>query len=355
MRRRPLGLLMIAIIALVAAACGDDGDTSAGDGRLKVVATTSILGDFVQQVGGDRVDVDIVLKSNVDAHDFEPSPADIEALRTADIIVRNGAGLEAWFDRTIETSGSSATIVDASEGVRVRQPGDDDADHAEDHADEDHADDSNEDHADDDHADDSNEDHADDHGGEDEHTHGDGHDHGDSDPHIWLDPNNAVTMVGNITDALVASDPDHASEYEANRTGYVEQLEALDAEIAAAIDGLTNKKLVTNHDAFGYYADRYGLEVVGSVIPSFDSSAEMSAQDLDELVRAIKDEGVEAVFSEASLPGDAARTIAEEAGVTVVTGDDALYGDSLGSSDSDASNYLDMMRHNTRTIVSNLD
>jgi zinc/manganese transport system substrate-binding protein/manganese/iron transport system substrate-binding protein len=308
---------ILALAALCGAAalgaCGDDAASPDDGAALSVVATTSVVGDFARQVGGNRVAVDVIVGPNVSAHDFEPAPSDLEAIRRADVVVRNGAGLEAWFDDTIEASGTHAVVVDASAGLELRTA----------------------------------------HGGDD-HVDDDGHDHGDADPHVWQDPRNAVRMVDGIRRAFADADPDGAAAYEANAARYTEELERLDAEIAAQTATLPVKKLVTNHDAFGYYAARYGFTIVGSVIPSFDSSAELSGADVRDLVRAIEAERVPAVFSETSLPGDAARTIAEEAGVAVVEGDDALYGDGLGPEGSDGATYLDMMRHNTRTIVANL-
>jgi len=128
----------------------------------------------------------------------------------------------------------------------------------------------------------------------------------------------------------------------------------LDAEVERQIDSLANKKLVTNHDAFGYYLDRYGLELVGSVIPSFDTSAELSGRDIRDLVAKIRATGAKAIFSETTLPPRAAETIGREAGVKVVVGEDALYGDALGPPGSDGDTYLKMIRHNTATIVGNL-
>jgi ABC-type Zn uptake system ZnuABC Zn-binding protein ZnuA len=161
-------------------------------------------------------------------------------------------------------------------------------------------------------------------------------------------------MVANIERALAAADPAAAGVFQANLAAYTKQLQTLDAEVQRQIDSLANKKLVTNHDAFGYYVDRYDLQFVGSVIPSFDSSAELSGRDIRDLVAKIKATGVKAVFSETSLPPRTAETIAREAGVKVVEGADALYGDSLGPAGSDGDTYLKMIRHNTKTIVSNL-
>ena len=177
---------------------------------------------------------------------------------------------------------------------------------------------------------------------------------GAPDPHIWQDPRNAMVMAANIERAMAATDPAAAGVFRANLAVYTKELKALDAEVARQIDGLANKKLVTNHDAFGYYIDRYGLVFVGSVIPSFHSSAELSGRDIRDLVARIEATRVKAVFSETTLPPRAAETIAREAGVKVVEGEDALYGDSLGPAGSDGDTYLKMIEHNTRTIVSNL-
>lgn len=319
-RRTLLALLaLLAPLALIAAACGDDegssGSTNA-NAAVQVVATTTVTADFVGIIGGERVGVYSVAKPNVDLHDYEPSPADLNAMKRAQVIVRNGLGLEAWLDDTLASSGTKAAVIDTSEGVTPREGGH--------HEDEGHAGEKDGEHAD------------------------------EVDPHIWHDPRNAKIMVTNIAKGLTAADPAGAATYEKNLTAYLAELDALDKEIEGQVAGLTNKKLVTNHDAFGYFVDRYGFAFVGSIIPSFDSSAELSASDLTELVAAIKAEGVTAVFSEASLPAKTAKTIADEAKVKVVAGESALYGDGLGPKSSAGGTYLKMMRHNASTIVSNL-
>ena len=170
-----------------------------------------------------------------------------------------------------------------------------------------------------------------------------------------------LTFTALTAAALVAPGCDDGSDYEALGVSVedleamsADELDALDAELAATFASLTNKKLVTNHDAFGYLVDRYGLDFVGSIIPSFDTSAELSGADLQDLVAKIKAAGVKAVFSESSLPAKTAKTIADEAGVQVVAGEGALYGDGLGPSGSDGGTYLTMMRHNATTIATNL-
>jgi len=233
-------------------------------------------------------------------HDYEPSPADIDAIAHADLVLENGVGLEAWLSDTIDSSGFDGPVVDTSQGVRLRMVG------------------------------------------------------GAPDPHIWQDPGNAERMAANIERGLAAAEPSAAPAFQANLAAYTRQLQALDAEVQRQVDSLANRKVVTDHDAFGYYLDRYGLELVGSVIPSFDSSAELSGRDIRDLVAKVRATGVKAIFSETTLPPRAAETIGREAGVKVVTGDDALYGDALGPPGSDGDTYIKMIRHNTATIVSNL-
>jgi zinc/manganese transport system substrate-binding protein/manganese/iron transport system substrate-binding protein len=304
MGRRRVGLVAACLAALLAAGCsgpgGAGGDRGGADGRLRVVATTTQVADLAANVGGDRVQVTSLLKPGIDAHDYEPSPADIDAIAHADLVLENGVGLEAWLHDTIANSGFDGPVVDTSQGVRLRMVG------------------------------------------------------GAADPHIWQDPGNAERMAANIERGLAAAEPAAAPTFRANLAGYTRQLRALDAEVQRQVDSLANRKVVTDHDAFGYYLDRYGLELVGTVIPSFDSSAELSGRDIRDLVARIKATKVKAIFTETTLPARAAETIGREAGVRVVSGDDALYGDSLGPPGSDGDTYLKMVRHNTATIVSNL-
>jgi ABC-type Zn uptake system ZnuABC Zn-binding protein ZnuA len=299
-------VLTAVLAAVLAVGCSREQPTGSADGTtakgpvLNVVATTTQVADFATNIGGGRVRVTSLFKPNVDAHDYEPSPADVEAIAQADLVLENGAGLETWLHDTVANSGFSGPVVDTSQGVRLRQVG------------------------------------------------------GEADPHIWQNPGNAQLMAANIERALAAAEPANAGVFQANLDAYTKQLQALDAEVKRQINSLANKKLVTNHDAFGYYIDRYGLQFVGSIIPSFDTSAELSGRDIRDLVAKIKATKVKAVFSETSLPPKTAETIAREAGVKVVEGEDALYGDSLGPAGSDGDTYLKMVRHNTTTIVSNL-
>jgi zinc/manganese transport system substrate-binding protein/manganese/iron transport system substrate-binding protein len=310
-------LLMLAcLVALAATACGSErgGGTGTGGDKLAIVATTTQVADFARVIGGDRVQVTSLLKPNVDAHDFEPSPADIDAIATSPILIENGFGLEEWLADTVEASGFKGTQVDAGAGITPIEGSPEQAEAGDEHAEE-----------------------------------------GD-DPHVWQSVANAKVMVGNIQRALAKADTEGASVYKANLDAYTTQLDQLDAEIKRQVATVpaAQRKLVTNHEAFNYYAKAYGFEVVGAIIPSFDSSAELAVKDINELVAKIRSTGVKAVFSESSLPPNTAQTIGEEAGVRVVAGENALYGDSLGPAGSDGATYLDMMRHNTRTIVGNL-
>jgi len=303
MGRRRVAPLAACLAALLVAGCagsGGGGAAGGGDGALRVVATTTQVADLARNVGGGRVRVTSLLKPGIDPHDYEPSPSDIDALAHADLVLENGVGLEGWLGDTIDGSGFDGPVVDTSRGVRLRLVG------------------------------------------------------GAPDPHIWQDPRNAEVMAANIGRGLAAAEPSAAADFQGDLAAYTRQLRALDAEVRRQVGSLANRKVVTDHDAFGYYLDRYGLELVGSVIPSFDSSAELSGRDIRDLVARIKATRVRAVFSETSLPPRAAETIAREAGVKVVEGQDALYGDSLGPPGSDGDTYLKMIRHHTATIVGNL-
>ena len=176
----------------------------------------------------------------------------------------------------------------------------------------------------------------------------------EGDPHIWHNPQNVVVMVTKMAAAMERANPGAAAEIQRNLATYKDKLTALDNDIKGQVDQLSNKKVVTNHDAFGYYIERYGLEFVGSIIPSFDTSAELSATQIAEVVATIRSTGTKAVFSESSLPPKTAEAIGREAGVKVVAGEDALYGDTLGPAGSDGDTYIKMLEHNTKVIVGNL-
>lgn len=309
-KRRAVGLASVAIALASVTACGSgaaaDSGASGEGGKLKVVATTTQVADFVRTIGGDRVAVTQLVKPNASPHEYEPTPAAIQAIGQAELLVKNGVGLEdAWLAKTVQTSAFHGQAVDTSADVTLRH-------------------------------------------GEDEET-GKPAD----DPHIWHNPQNAKIMCAAIEKALAKADPAHTADYEQRFTDYAAKLDALDKDIERQVNSLPEegRKLVTNHDAFGYYIDRYRLTFVGSVIPDFSDQAELSSTQLDNLVKKIKDEKVKAVFGESSLPPKTAQTIAAEAGVKVVAGDGSLYGDSLGPEGSAGDTYLKSEAFNTKTIV----
>ncbi|HWC30331.1 MAG TPA: metal ABC transporter substrate-binding protein, partial [Dehalococcoidia bacterium] len=309
---RLTGLLLIPWLLLVACSGGDE--SSGAEGRLRVVATTTQIGDFTREVGGDRVSLTVLLKPNQDAHDFELAPSQVRAIAEADLVLVNGLGLDAFVEKALESSEAEETVV--SEGITPREGG---------HHEE-----------------------EEEHEGEEEEE-----EHEEGDPHIWFSVANARIMVENIRDALSEADSANAATYAANASRYLTELQTLDVSIKQQVAQVPAgcRKLVTNHDVLGYYAEAYGFEVIGSVIPSTSSQASASASDVAEVVRQVRAENVPAVFAEVSINPDLIRQVGREAGVDVV---DDLYGDSLGPSDSDGDTYVEMMQTNTRKIVNAL-
>ena len=296
--------LLVSGLALSGCAA-DPGPGGSAGSPVTVVATTPQVADFVRIVGGDAVRVHQVVQAGVDPHEFEPSPADQEAIRSSRAIFENGLALESWVEGAVKAAGSRAPVVTTSQGASVRKAS----------------------------------------------VEGD-----ETDPHIWHDPANAKVMVANIARGLGVAVPDRAADIAARAAAYTAEIDVLDAEVRAQVDTIPGpqRKLVTNHDALGYFTDRYGITLVGSVIPSFDSQAELSSRQLSDLVTTIRAQGVKAIFAESSLPAKTAETVARDAGVKVVAGEDALYADSLGPPGSAGDTYLKMVRHNTRQLVANL-
>lgn len=318
------GAIALAAVSLVGCATPGTGEASSAP---RIVATTTQVGDFTRELVGESAEVTQLLTPGQSAHSFDPSASQLVALSQADALVVNGGGLESWVDDAIEASGFDGRLVDASTGIELFGTGDHDHDD-EPVTETEHSD-------------------TDAPGRHDE------HDHDGGNPHIWTDPELAAQMVENIADGLVAIDGIDAADVEANETAYVDRLEALDEWIESNVDRVpaAERLLVTNHDAFTYFIDAYDVTFVGSVIPSFDDNAEPSAAEIDDLVAKIRDTGARAVFSEASLSPKAAQTIAKEAGVTVYSGPDALYGDSLGAEGTEGESYLGSQLHNARLIL----
>lgn len=299
--------------------------TAAQDGEpLRVIATFTVLADVVKNVGGDDVEVVTLVGQNADAHTFEPKPDDVAKLSDAALVFENGLEFERWLDDLYEASDSKATRVVVTSTLTPREMGD------EDHADEEE------------------------HAAEDEHADEDGHEHGEHDPHVWHDVTNVIAEVAVIRDALVTADPDNAATYQANADAYIAQLTELDAwvqtEVAKIPEG--GRKLVTSHDTFGYFAERYGFTVIGTALGSLSTeSGDPAAADIAALVTEIEAAGVPAIFAENVSNPDLMESIAAEAGVTLAP---ELYTDALGPTDSDGSTYIGMMRHNVTIIVNAL-
>jgi len=327
-------LAVSAVLVLAGCSASTPAASAGADGDLKVVATTTQIADLTRNIVGDTAGVTVtqLIQPNQSAHSYDPSVADLTALGAADVLVINGVGLEEWLDDAIAASGFDGITIDSDEGITIQ---DVEAGHEEEAGHDDEATDTAE-------AEDAE--HA---GEEGEHSHEGGN------PHIWTDVSNAEAMAGTIADGLAAASSTHAAAFEANEAAYTGQLAALDGWIRENIDAVpaAERLLVSNHDAFGYFTAAYGITYVGSVIPSFDDNAEPSAAEIDTLVAAIKATGVKAVFSEASINPKAADTIASEAGVTVYSGEDALYGDSLGPAGSDGATYIASQLHNVRLIL----
>lgn len=335
---------LLAAGALVLTSCATPGGSGAGsEGGPSIVATTTQVGDFTRELVGDSADVAQLLSPGQSAHGFDPSAAQLLALTDADALVVNGAGLESWLDDAVSASGFDGVLIDASTGIELY--GTDDHDEA--HEDEAHEDEAHDEAAHEDEATDAA-DESD--AGEDDHA---GHDHGEGNPHIWTDPELAEHMVENIGAGLATIPGIDTVTVAANEQAYLDELAALDSWIEENVEQVPveQRLLVTNHDAFTYFVDAYDITFVGSVIPSFDDNAEPSAAEIDDLVAKIAATGVQAVFSEASISPKAAETIAREAGVTVYSGEDALYGDSLGVAGSEGETYIGSQEHNVRLIL----
>lgn len=313
-RSRPAALAVAVLgLTILVTGCGD-GPGTGEDGRIDVAATTTQVADLVGEVGGDRVDVDGILQPNSDPHEYEPRPSDVVAVSGATVVFRSGGDIDQWAETLIDESGSDARAVDLEAAVPVRL-----------------------------------------HGG---HAHGEasggGPDGGDEiDPHWWHDPVNVRAAVSSIEAALAAADPAGERRYRANASALDAEVASLDRSIAACFASLprSERVIVTEHDSFGYFANRYGITVAGTVVPALTTEAQPSAGDLAELEQTIGNQDVSAVFSENSAPDKLPDAIASDTGVT---DGGALYGDSLGPVGSDASTWVGMMHKNADTVMSAL-
>lgn len=327
-------LLPAALIAsLAVASCGDDSETTSGD-KLRVVASTTQAADFARAVGGDRVDVTQLLQPNSDPHDYEPRPSDVRKMAEARLVLESGAGLDAWLDDAVRSSGGKPIVVDLSATVPVRHEGGEHSHGADEPAEEEHAGEEEKDHAEEE------KDHAEEeHAGESE-----------TDPHWWHDPRNAKAAVTAIRDSFAKADPENAEAYRNAADAYLAKLDTLDRGIEQCLAAVpaSERKLVTDHDAFIYFTERYDIDVVGAVFPSQTTQAQPNARDIGRLAKLIKREDVRAIFPQDSLNTKAADALAKQTGATT---EHKLYGDTLGPPESPAGTYLTMQQANADAMV----
>lgn len=277
--------------------------STANAAPLKVATSFSILEDFVKNVGGARVSVVNIVPADADTHTYQPTTEDARKLSGTKLVFVSGVGFEAWLNKLVKNTADRAKVVTVSKGLTPRKFEED---------------------------------------GQIE-----------DDPHMWWNILNAQKYVTNIRDALVKTDPAGKATYTANASKYLGELSVLDAytKTQVALIPSANRKLVTDHDALGYFADRYGFSVVGTIIPSGTTTSEPSAKDLAALTDAIKAAGVKAIFPENILTPKLAESVAKETGAKVAP---ALYTDALGPKGSSGETFLKAFRFNVDTIVAAL-
>jgi len=289
---------ILALFLLLLSACSPLATEASGSASLEVVATTTFLADIAQNVAGERLQVESLLPYGADTHSYQPIPQDVARITDSDLLIANGAEYEHFLENIIESAGGERTIVEASAGLKVRKDA--------------------------------------------------GSEHG-VDPHLWLDPNNVITYVDNIRDGLTTLDPEGTDVYKSNADAYIEQLKALDSWIVDQVDSVPEERrlLVTNHDSLGYFAERYGFTVIGTVVEGTSSNAAPSAQQMAALIDQIKATGAPAVFLDAAESSTLANQVASDTGVTVVT--DLHFGSLTDG--PPAGTYIDMMKYDVTKIV----
>jgi ABC-type Zn uptake system ZnuABC Zn-binding protein ZnuA len=282
--------------ALLLAACGGSASASS-----EVVTTTVQIGALTRAVAGDAVEVHTLIAPGVDPHEYDATTDDLKRLSASKLVLRNGLGLDNFLDKAIENSGAG-TVVTVTDGIELRYPD------------------------------------------------GPGH---DPDPHVWQDPLNDKVMVDNIVRALSDAFPEQAATFRANGDAYKAKLDTTDAQIRGLIDAIppANRKMVTDHDAFGYFIDRYGLTYIGAVIPGSTTQGEPSSKQVAELEDTIRREGVEAIFAESSVDPKVTRQVSADTGARIV---DDLYGDTLGEPGSGADTVDGMLLANAQKIAEGL-
>jgi zinc/manganese transport system substrate-binding protein len=286
-------LLWLVLLALVISA-----PLAHAQGGLDVVASFSILADFARNVGGERATVTTLVGQDGDVHVYTPAPADAKKIADAKLVIINGLGLEGWLPRLVQSAGSKASIVTASQDITPRKLG------------------------------------------------------ADADPHAWQSVANAKIYVTNIRDALIAADAAGAEVYRANAENYLAKLDALEREVRGAIAQIppARRKVISTHDAFGYFAASYGIEFIAP--QGVSTEAEVSARDIARIITQIRAAKIPAVFLENITDSRLMRRISSETGARI---GGTLYSDSLTDEKGDAPTYIEMVRHNIKALTSALN
>lgn len=294
----PLILLVISIIVISFGYKNVQKSSS----KIKVIATTTQMFDITSNIGGDRIELTGILGPNVDPHEYEATTQDAKMLNDAKLIVENGVGLERSIDKIVKESGSHSQIYIASSDVEILKGGPNDP---------------------------------------------------DGDPHLWFSVPNVKKITNGVYDNLAKIDSANKDYYLNHKNKYLASLNELDSYIRGKINGVNpmDRKMVTNHDAFGYFAQEYGLNVIGSVIPNISTESQPSAKETTDLINKIHDQKVKAIFTEKSINPKLIDEIAKSAGIKIVP---SLYGDTLGETTSTGGTYISMMKYNTDTIVENI-
>ena len=291
------------VLALFIAGCGT---ATTAEKKVKVIASFSILGDLTKNVGGDRIEMATLVGPNGDVHVYEPTPADAKAIGGADLVVVNGLALEGWMDRLIKTSGYQGPVVVASQGVKPRKMAAEELEQ--------------------------------------------GAQHGPLmiDPHAWQDVVNGRLYVQNIAKGLETVDPASASVYRANAEAYTAKLSELDQWVRKELSGIPKEKrrMITTHDAFGYFGAAYGISILSPV--GFSTESEASASDIANLIKQIRREKITAVFVENITDPRLMEQVVKESGVTL---GGTLYSDALSKPDGPAPTYLEMFKNNVNLIA----
>jgi zinc/manganese transport system substrate-binding protein len=279
-------------LAALTSGCGDEAGAGSGSG-VNVVATTTQVGDLVRNVGGERVDLHQILQPNTDPHEYEPRPSDVQATSGAKVVFESGQGLDQWMAKVVSAAGAHPKVIVLSAELPVELG---------------------------------------------------------KDPHWWHDPRNAEAAVATISDELSHAVPKSSATFRRNAESYLTRLRGLDRGIAACFSRVprSERKLVTDHDAFGYFAHRYGITVVGAVIPSLTTHAQPSAGDTARLIRLVRREHVRAIFPESSMNPRLAETVARATGAS---SNYRLYGDTLGPKGSRGASYVTMESANADALV----